>query len=151
MNQNCLKCYAAKPHQTQKIRWNLELTPHPHLFQEELNHWVDMTENAWLILGQLFIKAGWWDVPSLSGILAETVLIYLLNNTNLLLLFAHNHSTKVYGPFSFIFLLYTTIRPKVRVLIELFLLCAHDHSAEIYAHGPLSFILSFVHDHSTKT
>ena len=41
-----------------------------------------------------------------------------------------------------------TIRPKIRVIINLFLLCVHDHSTEIY--GPLSFVLSFVHDHSTR-
>ena len=45
--------------------------------------------------------------------------------------------------FHLIFLFYTTIRPKLRVLIDLFLLCAYDHSTEIY--GPLSFILSSVH------
>ena len=45
--------------------------------------------------------------------------------------------------FHLIFLFYTAIRPKLRVLIDLFLLCAYDHSTEIY--GPLSFILSSVH------
>ena len=50
--------------------------------------------------------------------------------------------------FHLIFLLCTTIRPKIRVLIDLFLLCAHDHSTKIY--GLLSFIFSFVYDHSTK-
>ena len=45
-------------------------------------------------------------------------------------------------------LIFTTIRPKIRVLIDLFLLCAHDHSTKIY--GLLSFIFSFVYDHSTK-
>ena len=79
---------------------------------------------------------------------------------DLFLLFAHDHSTKIYGPLSFIlsfaidrvrpkdmvffhlfFLLCTTIRPKIMVLIDLFLLFAHDHSTKIY--GPLSFILSF--------
>ena len=89
-------------------------------------------------------------IPLLSGILAEAILIYLLNNTNLFLLFAHDHSTKIYGSLSFIFLLYTTIRPKVRVPIDLFLLCAHCHSTKIYVHGPLSFILSLAHHHSTK-
>ena len=50
--------------------------------------------------------------------------------------------------FHLIFLLCTTIRPKIRVHTDLFLLFAHDHSTKVY--GPLSFILSFVHDHSTK-
>ena len=60
-------------------------------------------------------------LPLLSGILAEAILIYLLNNIDLFLLFAHDYLTKIYGSLSFIFLLYTAIRPKVRVLIELFL------------------------------
>ena len=50
--------------------------------------------------------------------------------------------------FHLIFLLCTTIRPKIRVLTYLFILYAHHHSTKIY--GPLSFILSFVHDYSTK-
>ena len=44
--------------------------------------------------------------------------------------------------------MYTTIRP-IRVIIDLFILFAHDQSTKLY--GPLSFILSFVHDHSTKS
>ena len=51
--------------------------------------------------------------------------------------------------FYLFFILYTTIRLKIRVLIDLFLSCAHDHSTEIC--GFLIFIVSFVHDHSTKT
>ena len=51
--------------------------------------------------------------------------------------------------FHLFFLLCTTNRPKVRVLIDLFRVFPHDHSIEIY--GPPSVILSFVHDHSTKT
>ena len=74
--------------------------------------------------------------------------------------------------------MYTTIRPKIRDFIDLFLSCADDHSTEIcgfvifivflcmtirprlrvlthlillYAHnGPLPFIITFEHDHSTK-
>ena len=86
---------------------------------------------------------------------------------NLFFLFVHDHSTKNWGQHWFIFFickrpfelklgssliyffyLYTTIRPKMRVLIDLLLLFAHDHSTKL--HGPLSFILSLVHDHSTK-
>ena len=37
-------------------------------------------------------------------------------------------------------LIFTTIRPKIKVLIDLFLLCAHDLSTKMY--DPLSFILS---------
>ena len=43
----------------------------------------------------------------------------------------------------------TTLRPEFRVPTDLFLLFAHGHLAKIY--GPLSFILFFVHDHSSKT
>ena len=50
--------------------------------------------------------------------------------------------------FYLFFILYTTIRP-IRVIIDLFILFAHDQSTKLY--GPLSFILSFVHDHSTKS
>ena len=42
----------------------------------------------------------------------------------------------------------TTIRPKFRVPTDLIILYAQDHSTKIY--GPLSFNLSFVHDHPTK-
>ena len=31
--------------------------------QVELIHWVDKTRNVWLIVGQLPIKAAWWDAP----------------------------------------------------------------------------------------
>ena len=46
------------------------------------------------------------------------------------------------------FHLYTTIRPRNYGPIDLFLLYAHNDSTEIY--DPLSFIRSFMHDHSTK-
>ena len=49
----------------------------------------------------------------------------------------------------YFFYLYTTIRPKIMVLINLFILFAHSRSTKMY--GPLSFILSLVHDHTTKT
>ena len=41
----------------------------------------------------------------------------------------------------------TTIRPEFRVPTDLFLLFAHANSTKIYS--PLSFNLSFLHDHST--
>ena len=42
-----------------------------------------------------------------------------------------------------------TIRPKIRVFIDIYLSFAHDHSTKSY--DLLSFIYSFfVHDHSTK-
>ena len=68
---------------------------------------------------------------------------------DLFLSFANDHSAKIYIVlFHLIFLLYTAIQPKIMVLIDLFLLCAHDHSTETY--GPVSFILSLVHENSTK-
>ena len=54
-----------------------------------------------------------------------------------------NEKTKYMVLFCLLFLLCTAIRPKVRVLIDLFRSFPHDHSSEIS--GPLSFILSFVH------
>ena len=54
---------------------------------------------------------------------------------DLFLLFAHDHSIKLYGPLSFILLLCTTIRRKIRVLINLFLLFVHDHSTKIRGHS----------------
>ena len=50
--------------------------------------------------------------------------------------------------FHLFFFLCATIRPKTRVHTDLLLLFEHDDSTKIY--GPLSFILSLVHDHSTK-
>ena len=47
-----------------------------------------------------------------------------------------------------LFLLCTTIRPRLRVLTYLFFLHAHNHLIKIC--GPLPFIITFVHDHSTK-
>ena len=70
-------------------------------------------------------------------------------STDLFLLFAHDHSTKLYGPLSFNLSFVQGHSTKIRVLIDLFLLWAHDHSIKIY--GPLSFIVSFVRDHWTKT
>ena len=46
---------------TKATRWNHRLTPHPHFLDRELIHWTDKTENMWKIVGQLPIKAGWWD------------------------------------------------------------------------------------------
>ena len=41
-----------------------------------------------------------------------------------------------------------TIRAEFMVSTDLFLIFTHDHSTKVY--GPLSFNLSFVHNHSTK-
>ena len=59
-----------------------------------------------------------------------------------------NEQTKYMFLFHLLFLLCTTIRPRIMVLIDLFLLFAHGHSTKMY--GPLSFILSFANDNSTK-
>ena len=64
-------------------------------------------------------------------------------HTNLFLLFAHDHSTKVYGLLSFILSLCTTIRPKIRVLINLLFLFAHDHLTKVRSHS-YSEIYSFL-------
>ena len=48
---------------TKTARWNLGLTPRPHFFEGELIHWVDKAKSVWIIVGQLLIKAGWWDAP----------------------------------------------------------------------------------------
>ena len=45
--------------------------------------------------------------------------------------------------------MYTTIRPKIRALINLIFLFVHDHSTKIIRVLIYIFI-SFVHDHSTK-
>ena len=66
--------------------------------------------------------------------------------TDLFLLYARNQKYMVF--FHVIFFFSTTIRPKIRASIDFFYSCARNHSTEIY--GPLSFILSFEHDHSTK-
>ena len=50
--------------------------------------------------------------------------------------------------FHLIFLLSTTIRPKIRVHTDLYLFFVQDHSTKVYC--PLCFILSFVYDHPTK-
>ena len=62
---------------------------------------------------------------------------------DLFLLFAHDHSTKMYGSLSYFLPLCTTIRPKVRVLINLFLLFEHDHLTKIWGHS-YSLIHSFL-------
>ena len=55
---------SADSHQTQiQKRWNLGLTRRPHFLQGELIHLVEKAKNAWLIVGQWPIKAGWWNAP----------------------------------------------------------------------------------------
>ena len=49
----------------------------------------------------------------------------------------------MYGPLSYFLPLCTTIRPKVRVLINLFLLFEHDHLTKIWGHS-YSLIHSFL-------
>ena len=46
---------------------------------------------------------------------------------DLFLLLAHDHSTKIYYPLSFILSLCTTIQLKIRVHIDFFFLFVHNH------------------------
>ena len=91
-------------------------------------------------------------LPPCSSILAKSIYATIQPEfgvpTDLFPLYAHNHSTKVYGPLSFILsfahniwpenkvhtdlllYMYTTIRPKVRVLVNLFILFVHGHSTK---------------------
>ena len=82
--------------------------------------------------------------PSRTVILAEAICTTIRPEfrvpTDLFLLFAHDHSTKIYGPLSFNLSFVHDHSTKIRVLIDLFLLFVHDHSTKLY--GPLSFILS---------
>ena len=94
-------------------------------------------------------------LPSCYGTLAEAIPTTIrpeFNLGSLLLIYLfYMHATiqqKCMVFFHLIFLFCSTIRPKIRVLIDLFVLCARDHSTEIY--DPLSFILPFEDDHSTK-
>ena len=45
------------------IRWIFGLTPRFYSLEGELTQYVDKAKNVWLIVGQLHIKAGWWDAP----------------------------------------------------------------------------------------
>ena len=85
---------------------------------------------------------------------------------DLIFLFAHDYSTKLYGPVSFILSFCTTIRPKIRVLIVLFFLMHTTIWPNYIVLFHLFFhlwtiirpkirvviylLLSFAHDHSTK-
>ena len=116
-------------------------------------HWVDKTENVWLIVGQLpEKKLGGEMFPLRSVILAEAIFTTTIRPkfSVPLIYFFYLHTT-IRQKYMVLFhlILDTTIWPKIRVLIDLFLLYAHNHSTEIY--GPFSFIFSLVHDHSTKT
>ena len=86
-------------------------------------------------------------LASHSVILAEAICTTIRPEyrvpTDLCLLFAHDHSTKIYGPLSFILSFVHNHSTKVRVFNDLFLLFVHGHSTRLY--DPLSFILSFVH------
>ena len=86
-------------------------------------------------------------LPSCSGILAEAICMTIRPEfrvpTDLLILFAHHHSTKIYGPLSFNLSFVMTIGPKIRVLTGLFLLFGHDHSIKVIGHS-YSLIYSFL-------
>ena len=67
-----------------------------------------------------------------------------------LISFFHVHTTirPKYVAFLNLFFLCTTTRPRLRVLTYLIFLYAHNHLIKIC--GPLPFIITFEHDHSTK-
>ena len=46
---------------TNTRRWNFGLTPRPHFLEGAVIHLLDKAENVGLIVGQLRIKAGWWN------------------------------------------------------------------------------------------
>ena len=60
-SQEVFKYMSFKQHKT--TRWNFGLTPRFYFLEGELTHWVDKAKMAWLIVGQLLIKAGWWYAP----------------------------------------------------------------------------------------
>ena len=61
---------------------------------------------------------------------------------------AQDHSIEICGFLILLLLLCTTIQSRLMVLNYLFFLHGHTHSIKIC--GPLPFIITFVHDHSTK-
>ena len=62
LNSPCLILFTHTKHKT--IRSHLGQTPHLHFLEgRELSHWVGKAKNLWLIVGQLCIKAAWWDTP----------------------------------------------------------------------------------------
>ena len=63
---------------------------------------------------------------------------------DLFVLFAHDHSTKIYSPLSFILSFCTTIRPRIRALINLFFLFVHDHSTNVrsYSYSVIYYFLN---------
>ena len=130
-------------------------------------HWVDNTENVWLINSRVVARKSWMERYFPQSPWMCTTIRPEFSVT--LIYFFYLHTTiwqKYMNLFHLIFLLYTTIWPKLRVLIDLFILCANNHLTQIY--GSFSFILSFVttiqprlriltdlfllfaHDHSTK-
>ena len=68
-------------------------------------------------------------------LLHATIWPKLMVLNDLFLLFAHDRSTKMYGPLSHILPLCTSIRSKIKVLINLFILFVHDHSTKIRGHS----------------
>ena len=86
-------------------------------------------------------------LPSRSGILTEALSTTIRPEfripTDLIILFVHDHSRKIYDLLSFILSLCMTIRPKIRVLINLFHLFVHDHSTKVRGHS-YSLIYQFL-------
>ena len=57
------------------------MNPLPHFLEEKLIDCVDKAKNLWIIVSQLPIKAGWWDAPSGSRVLAEAELVFHTTRT----------------------------------------------------------------------
>ena len=58
LNSPCLILLSHTKHKIILIKWYLGLTPRLHFPEGELTYWVSF----WLIVDQLPIKAGWWDI-----------------------------------------------------------------------------------------
>ena len=67
---------------------------------------------------------------------------------DILLLFAHDHLTKIYDPFHLFVLLCTTIRPKIRVHTDIFLYLYTTIRPKVRV--PINLFNLFVHNHSIK-
>ena len=107
-------------------------------------------------------------LPSCYGIFAEAIRTTTIRPeftvpTDLLILYTHDHSTKIYGLrmifcttiqqkirvlIDLFFYVHTTIGPKCTVLFHLFFLLSTTIRPKITVHTAL--FLFFVHDHSTK-
>ena len=61
-----VKCYS-EVSRSSPIKLGSGLTPRFYSLKGELTHWVNKAKDAWLIVGQLPIKAGWWNASLALG------------------------------------------------------------------------------------